>query len=88
MKQKTIKELEQEQSKLISQVNELERKNNRKKQKEKQQQRNKNSEEYRQRTRRLIRKGAMLEKYLDIEQLSVDETEIYLKKLSNKIKKS
>jgi len=87
MNQKTIKELEQEQSKLISQVNELERKNNRQKQREKQQKRNEKKKKYRKRTRRLIQKGAMLEKYLDIEYLSVYETEIYLKKLSKKIKR-
>lgn len=33
------------------------------------------------RTRRLIRKGALLEKYFSIEHLNVEETEVFLKRL-------
>ncbi|MGO1454186.1 MAG: hypothetical protein ACTHVM_05710 [Alkalibacterium gilvum] len=40
------------------------------------------------RTRRLIRKGALLEKYFNIEELTVEETEIFLKELLEKIKRS
>lgn len=40
------------------------------------------------RTRRLIRKGALLEKYFEIEDLSVEETEIFLKKILEKLKRS
>lgn len=40
------------------------------------------------RTRRLIRKGALLEKFFDIEDLSVEETEIFLKKILEKLKRS
>lgn len=36
------------------------------------------------RTRRLIRKGALLEKYFNIEELTVEETEIFLKELLEK----
>lgn len=36
------------------------------------------------RTRRLIKKGALLEKYFDLENTSVDETEIFLKELKKK----
>lgn len=36
------------------------------------------------RTRRLIQKGALLEKYFDLESTSVDETEIFLKELKKK----
>lgn len=39
------------------------------------------------RTHRLIQKGALLEKYFDLYETSVDDTEIFLKKLSNKVKK-
>lgn len=35
------------------------------------------------RTRRLIQKGALLEKYLNIEELTVEETEIVLKVVAN-----
>jgi len=38
------------------------------------------------RTRRLIRKGALLEKYFDIEELSVEETELFLKQVLKKMK--
>lgn len=39
------------------------------------------------RTHRLIQKGALLEKYFDLYETSVEDTEIFLKELSNKIKK-
>lgn len=41
--------------------------------------------ERKQRTRRLIQKGTLLEKYLNIEDLSVEETEIFLKNLQKKM---
>jgi len=44
--------------------------------------------ERKQRTRRLIQKGALLEKYLDVEDLSVEETEIFLEKVQKKLKGS
>lgn len=39
------------------------------------------------RTHRLIQKGALLEKYFDLYETSVEDTEIFLKKLSNELKK-
>ncbi|MFW3589124.1 hypothetical protein ACODGV_12260 [Vagococcus fluvialis] len=39
-----------------------------------------------QRTRRLIQKGALLEKYFEVDNLSVDETEEFLKIFSEYIK--
>lgn len=39
-----------------------------------------------QRTRRLIQKGALLEKYFELDNLSVDETEEFLKIFSEYIK--
>jgi len=44
--------------------------------------------ERKQRTRRLIQKGALLEKYLNMEDLSVEETEIFLRKLQKKMQGS
>lgn len=38
------------------------------------------------RTRRLIQKGALLEKYFDIDNLSVDETEEFFKQFSGYVK--
>ena len=40
------------------------------------------------RTRRLIRKGALLEKYFNIEELTVEETEIFLKDMLEKTNRS
>lgn len=40
------------------------------------------------RTRRLIQKGALLEKYFNIEHLDIDDTEKLLKKLSPIIEKA
>lgn len=37
------------------------------------------------RTRRLIQKGALLEKYFNIQKLTPDETELFLKELKKKI---
>lgn len=45
-----------------------------------------NSTERRKRTHKLIQKGALLEKYFDIEHLSVQETETLLKIYSDYIK--
>ena len=39
------------------------------------------------RTHRLIQKGALLEKYFNLYELNVEDTEIFLKEFSNKIKK-
>ena len=39
------------------------------------------------RTHRLIQKGALLEKYFDLYETSVEDTEIFLEKLSNELKK-
>lgn len=39
------------------------------------------------RTHRLIQKGALLEKYFDLYETSVEDTEIFLKKLSSEVKK-
>lgn len=44
--------------------------------------------ERKERTHRLIQKGALLEKYFSIEHLSVDDTEKLLKKLSPIIEKA
>lgn len=44
--------------------------------------------ERRERTHRLIQKGALLEKYFSIEHLSVEDTEKLLKKLSPIIEKA
>lgn len=40
------------------------------------------------RTRKLIQKGALLDKYFDTENLSIDETEDFLKVFSNYIKEN
>lgn len=39
------------------------------------------------RTHRLIQKGALLEKYFGLYETSVEDTEIFLKKLSSEVKK-
>jgi len=39
------------------------------------------------RTHRLIQKGALLEKYFDLYETSVEDTEIFLKKLNSEVKK-
>ena len=44
--------------------------------------------ERKQRTRRLIQKGALAEKYFQIENLTPDETELFFKKIIQKIKSS
>lgn len=41
------------------------------------------NEDRKSRTRRLIQKGALLEKYLNLENVSIEETEIVLKVLSD-----
>lgn len=40
------------------------------------------------RTRKLVQKGALLDKYFDTENLSIDETEDFLKIFSNYIKEN
>lgn len=50
-------------------------------------QREKNRER-KERTRRLIQKGALAEKYFQIENLTPDETELFFKKIIQKIKSS
>ena len=62
---------------LIVEKNRLQREIQREKEKER-----------KQRTRRLIQKGALLEKYLNLEDLSVEETEIFLRKLQKKMQGS
>jgi len=81
MTEKSLNDLYNEHYKLTAEINEQKRI-------EKQRKRYQENEYHRQRTHRLIRKGAMLEKYLDIEHLTIDETELYLKKLASKIKRS
>lgn len=44
--------------------------------------------ERKERTRRLIQKGALAEKYFQIENLTPDETELFFKKIIKKIKSS
>lgn len=44
------------------------------------------SKERKTRTRRLIQKGALLEKYFKIDNLSVEETEEFLKQFSSYVK--
>ncbi|MDT2777449.1 hypothetical protein P7G96_13285 [Enterococcus thailandicus] len=44
--------------------------------------------ERKERTRRLIKKGALAEKYFQIENLTPDETELFFKKIIQKIKSS
>ena len=46
------------------------------------------TKERKERTRKLIQKGALLDKYFDIENLSIDETEDFLKIFSNYIKEN
>lgn len=46
----------------------------------------KRSQERKIRTRRLIQKGALLEKYFEIDNLSVGETEEFLQQFSNYVK--
>lgn len=44
--------------------------------------------ERKERTRRLIQKGALAEKYFQIDNLTPDETELFFKKIIQKIKSS
>ena len=46
------------------------------------------TKERKERTRKLIQKGALLDKYFDTENLSIDETEDFLKIFSNYIKEN
>lgn len=46
------------------------------------------TKERKERTRKLIQKGALLDKYFDIENLSINETEDFLKIFSNYIKEN
>ena len=46
------------------------------------------TKERKERTRKLIQKGALLNKYFDTENLSIDETEDFLKIFSNYIKEN
>lgn len=51
------------------------------------QQKNKDKqEERRQRTRRLIQKGALLEKYFEMEKYSIEDTEKFLEQISELVK--
>lgn len=46
------------------------------------------TKERKERTRKLIQKGALLDKYFDTENLSINETEDFLKIFSNYIKEN
>ena len=46
------------------------------------------TKERKERTRKLIQKGALLDKYFETENLSIDETEDFLKIFSNYIKEN
>lgn len=46
------------------------------------------TKERKKRTRKLIQKGALLDKYFETENLSIDETEDFLKIFSNYIKEN
>lgn len=69
--------------KLLQKKQKLQEKINRENRSIKQQKYLQHSNERKARTRRLIQKGALLEKYFEIDNLSVDETEEFLKQISN-----
>lgn len=68
--------------KLIQKKQKLQEKMNREERSIKQQEYLQHSKERKARTRRLIQKGALLEKYFEIDNLSVDETEEFLKQIA------
>ncbi|MGL5685678.1 MAG: hypothetical protein ACRCXQ_07795 [Vagococcus fluvialis] len=72
--------------KLVKQKNELEKKIQKNELLIKQSKYYKSNKERKIRTRKLIQKGALLDKYFDIEYLSVDETESLLKVFAEYVK--
>lgn len=72
--------------KLVQQKNELEKKIQKNELLMKQKQFYESNKERKLRTRKLIQKGALLDKYFDIDNLSVDDTESLLKKFSEYVK--
>lgn len=72
--------------KLVQQKNELEKKIQKKEMLIKQKQFYESNKEHKLRTRKLIQKGALLDKYFDIDNLSVDDTESLLKTFAEYVK--
>ena len=72
--------------KLVQQKNELEKKIQKNELLIKQSNYYESNKERKIRTRKLIQKGALLDKYFDIENLSVDETESLLKVFAEYVK--
>lgn len=72
--------------KLVKQKNELEKKIQKNELLIKQSKYYESKKERKIRTRKLIQKGALLDKYFDIENLSVDETESLLKVFADYVK--
>ena len=72
--------------KLIQQKNELEKKIQKNELLMKQKQFYESNKERKIRTRKLIQKGALLDKYFDIDNLSVDDTESLLKTFAEYVK--
>ena len=73
-------------NKLVKQKNKLEKKIQKNELLIKQSKYYESNKERKIRTRKLIQKGALLDKYLDIENLSVDETESLLKVFADYVK--
>ncbi|KIU18961.1 MULTISPECIES: hypothetical protein [Weissella] len=72
--------------KLVQQKNELEKKIQKNELLMKQKQFYESNKERKLRTRKLIQKGALLDKYFDIDNLSVDDTESLLKTFAEYVK--
>ncbi|MFL4497823.1 hypothetical protein [Weissella sp. MSCH1] len=72
--------------KLVQQKNELEKKIQKNELLMKQKQFYESNKERKLRTRKFIQKGALLDKYFDIDNLSVDETESLLKTFAEYVK--
>ena len=72
--------------KLVQQKNELEKKIQKNEILMKQKQFYESNKERKLRTRKLIQKGALLDKYFDIDNLSVDDTQSLLKKFAEYVK--
>lgn len=72
--------------KLVQQKNELEKKIQKNELLMKQKQFYESNKERKLRTRKLIQKGALLNKYFDIDNLSVDDTESLLKTFAEYVK--
>lgn len=72
--------------KLVQQKNELEKKIKKNELLMKQKQFYESNKERKLRTRKLIQKGALLDKYFDIDNLSVDDTESLLKTFAEYVK--